>query len=318
MPSDPRGRRLPGPLSILTAVVVLLIVAAAPLADATNEALLRPDGNGGSSAAAADMQLASTRVYYVSPRGSDRNPGTKARPWKSIYAAINKMTHGGHLYVRGGSYAYSGENIIGARRTGSTRVVISNYPGERPIFRTSSTQAIFMWFRNAAYITVSGLTVYGDLNAPTRVSHGGAIFQFTGNTSSIILSSNRAYGGPRWADTQHGVYIGAGTVRGVTIKSNLFDGRGGDGAGFHAYHDPNGLNVLVTGNVFRNWDQCVLVWSNIRSLVITRNSLQSCRIGIRYHESSGTLVTLNRSLRNSIAIQRDSRSNLRESANSWN
>ena len=230
MPSDPRGRRLPGPLSILTAVVVLLIVAAAPLADATNEALLRPDGNGGSPAAAADMQLASTRVYYVSPRGSDRNPGTKARPWKSIYAAINKMTHGGHLYVRGGSYAYSGENIIGARRTGSTRVVISNYPGERPIFRTSSTQAIFMWFRNAAYITVSGLTVYGDLHAPTRVSHGGAIFQFTGNTSSIILSSNRAYGGPRWADTQHGVYIGAGTVRGVTIKSNLFDGRGGDGA----------------------------------------------------------------------------------------
>ena len=48
MPSDPRGRRLPaGLLTILTAVFVLLIVAAAPLIDAKDGALLRPVGQGG-------------------------------------------------------------------------------------------------------------------------------------------------------------------------------------------------------------------------------------------------------------------------------
>ena len=319
MPSDPRGRRLPGPISILTAVAVLLIVAAAPLADATNEALLRPVGNGGSTGAAADMELAlSSSRYYVATNGSDSNSGSKSRPWRTVYAAIRKMTHGGTLYVRGGTYSYSGENIIGTARSSRTRIVVTNYPGERPVFRTSDTQAIFMWFRNASWITVQHLWVYGDPNTPTRISHGGAIFQFTGNTSRIVLSGNVAFGGARWANTQHGIYIGAGTVRDVTVAWNVFDGQGGDGAGFHAYHDPNGLRVQVRDNTFRNWDTCMLVWSNIRSLVITRNTLTGCRIGLRYHESKGTLVTRNRSVRNSISIQRDTRSYLRESSNSWN
>src|SRR4029077_9506275 len=126
------------------------------------------------------------------------------------------------------------------------------------------------------------------------------------------------YGGPNWADTQHGVYIGAGTVRDVTIAWNTFDGRGGDGAGFHAYHDPNGLRVRVVHNIFRRWDQCMLVWSDIRSLVITQNAFSGCRIGLRYHESKGTLVTRNRTVKTSIAIQRDTRSYLREASNTWN
>ena len=158
---------------------------------------------------------ATVRRYYVATNGSDSNSGSKTRPWKTVYAAINKMTRGGILYVRGGTYSYSGENIIGARRTSTTRITVTNYPGETPVFKTTSTQAIFMWFRNAANITVQHLVVYGDPNSPTRVSHGGAIFQFTGNTSGIVLSGNKAYGGPRWANTQHGVYIGAGTVRDI-------------------------------------------------------------------------------------------------------
>ncbi len=319
MPSDPRSRRLPGPISILTAVAVLLIVAAAPLADGTNEALLRPDGNGGSSAAAPDMQLAaSTRKYYVSTKGSDSNSGSSTRPWRTIYAAISKMKSGGTLYVRGGTYSYSGENIIGTRRPSSSPIVVTNYPGERPVFRTTSTQAIFMWFRNAANITVQHLTVYGDPNTPTRVSHGGAIFQFTGNTSGIVLSGNKAYGGANWANTQHGIYIGAGTVRDILVAWNTFDGQGGAGAGFHAYHDPNGLRIRVRDNTFKNWDTCMLVWSNIRSLIITKNTLTGCRIGIRYHESDGTLVTYNKSVKNSQSIQRDTRAFLREVKNSWN
>lgn len=319
MPSDPRGRRLPGPLTILTAVFVLLIVAAAPLTDAKAGALLRPVGQGGSSAAAQDMELAATvRKYYVATNGSDSNSGSKTRPWKSIYAAINKMTRGGILYVRGGTYSYSGENIIGARRSSTTRITVTNYPGETPVFKTTSTQAIFMWFRNAANITVQHLVVFGDPNSPTRVSHGGAIFQFTGNTSGIVLSGNKAYGGPRWANTQHGVYIGAGTVRDVTIKWNLFHGQGGDGAGFHSYHDPNGRRITVRNNTFYKWDTCVLVWSNTSALYIRDNTISTCRIGVRYHNSRGTSVTGNRSLHNSQTIVRDSRSYLSESRNSWN
>jgi hypothetical protein len=319
MPSDPRGRRLPGPLSILTAVFVLLVVAAVPLTDGTHGALLRPVDLGGSSAAAPDMELAATvRKYYLATNGSDSNSGTKSRPWKSIYNAINRMTKGGILYVRGGTYSYSGENIIGARRTSTTRITITNYPGESPVFKTTSTQAIFMWFRNAANITVQHLTVFGDPNSPNNVSHGGAIFQLTGNTSGIVLSGNKAYGGPNWADTQHGVYIGAGSVRDIQIKWNLFNGQGGGGAGFHSYHDPNGRRITVSNNVFTRWDTCLLVWSNTSALAVKSNTITACRVGIRYHESRGTSVTGNKAARNSQTIQRDSKAYLHESSNSWN
>ncbi len=318
MPSDLRGRRLPGLFSIVTAAFVLLLVTGAPLSDGGPQALLRPDGNG-SSAAAQDMELAATvRKYYVATNGSDSNSGSKTRPWKSIYSAIKKMTHGGILYVRGGTYSYSGENIIGTRRPSSSRITVTNYPGETPVFKTTSTQAIFMWFRNAANITVQHLVVYGDPNTPTRVSHGGAIFQFTGSTSGITLSGNKAYGGPNWANTQHGVYIGAGAVRDIQIKWNLFHGQGGDGAGFHSYHDPNGQRVTVRNNTFYKWDTCILVWSNASALYVRDNTISSCRIGIRYHNSRGTSVSGNRALNNSQTIVRDTRAYLHESSNSWN
>ena len=129
------------------------------------------------------MELAATvRKYYVATNGSDSNSGSKTRPWKSIYAAINKMTRAGSCTSAAGPTRTRGENIIGARRSSTTRITITNYPGETPVFKTTSTQAIFMWFRNAANITVQHLVVFGDPNSPTRVSHGSAIFQFTGNT----------------------------------------------------------------------------------------------------------------------------------------
>ena len=143
-----------------------------------------------------------------------------------------------------------------------------------------------MWFRNASCTSRS--STCGSTATPTRrpaVSHGGAIFQFTGNTSRIVLSGNVAFGGARWANTQHGVYIGAGTVRDVTIAWNVFDGRAATGPGSTPTTTRTGCGSAVRDNMFRNWDTCMLVWSNIPSLVITRSNLTGCRIGLRYHES---------------------------------
>ena len=117
----------------------------------------------------------------------------------------------------------------------------------------------------------------------------------------------------------HIFYVGAGSVRDLTISGNLMDGRGSDGAGYHAYHDPSGTHILVANNTIRNFDQCVMIWSDTSSLVLRDNKLDHCRIGIRYHNSNGTLLDGNTATSMSeSAIERNSTAHLSETGNSWN
>jgi parallel beta-helix repeat protein len=258
-------------------------------------------------------------AFYLATTGSDSNNGSKTSPWKSLYTSIKKLGPGDTLYIREGTYSFSGENIIAAHGTASNPITIRAYPGETPTFKGTTTQGIFMWFRNAGYIKVSGLTIYGDPSGATNVSHGGAVFQYTGDTYGIDVTNNDIYGASAWAATMHIFYVGAGSVRDLTISGNLMDGKGSDGAGYHAYHDPNGTHILVANNTIRNFDQCVMIWSDTSSLVLRDNKLDHCRIGIRYHNSNGTLLDGNTaSSMSESAIERNSTAHLSETGNSWN
>ncbi len=42
--------------------------------------------------------------YYVSPSGSDSNPGTSLRPWKTIGKAAQAVRPGDRVILRGGIY----------------------------------------------------------------------------------------------------------------------------------------------------------------------------------------------------------------------
>jgi parallel beta-helix repeat protein len=258
-------------------------------------------------------------AFYLATNGSDSNSGSKSSPWKNLYTSIKKLGAGDTLYVREGTYTFGDENIIDRHGTASNPITIKAYPGETPTFKGNTTQSIFMWFRNAGYINVSGLTIYGDPSAASNVSHGGAVFQYTGDTYGIDITNNDIYGSSAWAATMHIFYVGAGTVRDLTISGNLMDGRGSDGAGYHAYHDPNGTHILVANNTIRNFDQCVMIWSDTSSLVLRDNKIDHCRIGIRYHNSNGTLLDGNTvTSASESAIERDSTAHLSETGNSWN
>ena len=258
-------------------------------------------------------------AFYLATNGSDSNNGSKGAPWKSLYTSIKKLGPGDTLYIREGTYSFGDENIIDRHGTASNPITIRAYPGETPTFKGNTTQSIFMWFRNAGYINVSGLTIYGDTSAPYSVSHGGAVFQYTGDTYGIDVTNNDIYGASTWAATMHIFYVGAGSVRDLTISGNLMDGRGSDGAGYHSYHDPSGTHILVANNVIRNFDQCVMIWSDTSSLTLRDNKLDHCRIGIRYHNSNGTILDGNTATSMSeTSIERDSTAHLTETGNSWN
>ncbi len=80
--------------------------------------------------------------YYVSPTGSDSNPGTIDAPFQTITKArdvvrtVNSsMAHDIHVYLRGGDYRVTDTITLGPQDsgTGGHTIYYQAYPGETPI-----------------------------------------------------------------------------------------------------------------------------------------------------------------------------------------
>jgi parallel beta-helix repeat protein len=101
---------------------------------------------------------------YVSPTGSDANPGTLAAPWQTAQHALASVQGGQTICLRGGSYpmvtggTYS--QTLNTSGTSTQRITITNYPGEVAILHGSTRV-------NGAYATFVG----------TPVSAPGLIFE---------------------------------------------------------------------------------------------------------------------------------------------
>jgi len=98
-------------------------------------------GQGGASAPDVDGGPRQA-AYYVSPAGSDDNPGTASAPFLTITKArdvvrtINtNMTGDIYVYLRGGDYRITSPIAFGVQDSGSGkyRIYYQAYPGETPV-----------------------------------------------------------------------------------------------------------------------------------------------------------------------------------------
>lgn len=73
-------------------------------------------------------------VLYVAPNGTDGAAGTRSAP-TTLTSALGRITPGGTIYLRGGTYSYSSTVTIpqGSGGTASARTTLSAYPGETPV-----------------------------------------------------------------------------------------------------------------------------------------------------------------------------------------
>ncbi|MFI9586764.1 carbohydrate-binding protein [Streptomyces sp. NPDC052236] len=86
-----------------------------------------------------DTPPPSGSALYVAPNGSESAAGTVSAP-TTLASAITRITPGGTIYVRGGTYRFSQTVTIPAGKNGSSsdRTELSAYPGETPVLNFSA------------------------------------------------------------------------------------------------------------------------------------------------------------------------------------
>jgi len=128
----------------------------------------------------------STNSYYVSPTGSDQNPGTFTKPWKTIQKAANTLAPGETVYIRGGTYYEQVRLEYRDNKNGPYSTFI-NYPGETVILDGTGIEIKYgeglFHIKMTGYIRVSGLII--------QHSNGAGIY--AGYSNHLLIDHNLTY-----------------------------------------------------------------------------------------------------------------------------
>jgi len=220
-----------------------------PVAAGSNTIRLNPTGSAGlPNVDYLDAEVsgaAAGTVLYVSASGTDSAAGTESAP-TTLTSAISRITPGGTIYLRGGTYSYSSTVTVpaGTDGTSSARTTLSAYPGETPVLNfsaqseSSSNRGLQL---NASYWHVYGIVV----------EHAGDNGIYVGGSNNVVERTVTRYN--RDTGLQLG-RIASSTPSSQWPSNNLIvsaeshdnaDSDGEDADGFAA------KLTTGTGNVFR-------------------------------------------------------------------
>lgn len=152
------------------------------------------------------LPISATRAasYYVSPTGSDANPGTRSRPWRTLLRVnSNKFSAGDRILLEGGE-TFEGNLILDDRSTASPRrpVIIGSYGQGRA--RIHAGKGTGLLIRNLGGVVIRDLVLKGE-NAGTNRGFGVAVVNERGTAQleSVWIDHVEA-SGFHWA----GIYVG--------------------------------------------------------------------------------------------------------------
>ncbi len=201
-------------------------------------------------------------VRYVAPGGSNTNPGTRLRPFRTISFALRNAVPGETIFVRRGVYA----EHVELQRSGSAArgyITLRNYPGEHPIidgyrlrhWLGSLGIDALIAIEDASYVRVVGLELRGLKTSSANIVAAGIFV--SGSGSHIELLNNHIHNISTSVKTAEGNAFGIavyGTRAPQSISDLLIDG--------------NELDHLVTGS-----SESLTINGNVQHFTITRNTV---------------------------------------------
>ena len=230
--------------------------------------------------------------YYVAKTGSDNNSGTLTSPWLTISHAVTKLVAGDILYARAGTYNEA--VTIDNSGTASSRITITNYPGESPIINGGGSlggNGGALIRINGSYVTVSNLeisnssgngvlTLYGGNVTLTNLNvHGcsgsGVLFQ----ADYSICEDSHIWNNSLCNYTNPGTQINASgisaarspnycTIRRCTVNDNWGEGL----STFNATH-----TTIEDNSVYDNWSTNIYI-SDATYVLCQRNFVYTTKV----------------------------------------
>jgi hypothetical protein len=148
--------------------------------------------------------VARATTFFVSPSGDDANPGTEAKPWRTLRRVNQaRLSAGDHVLLEGGR-TFDGNLTVDERWSANSEnpVVIGSYGQERATIRAGQGTGILV--QNVGGVIVRDLELVGD-GLGSNQGFGVEIINQRGaqRLDRIWLESLEA-SGFRWA----GIYVG--------------------------------------------------------------------------------------------------------------
>jgi parallel beta-helix repeat protein len=261
------------------------------------------------TAIGAEPYVLPADALHVSPTGSDDNPGTAQRPWRTLDHAAEAARAGQTVAIHQGTYSQPGR-ITRFDRSGTAGAPITfvGMPGEelprvlgqlridgdyvnvRRLLADGPTGAVAqvtpenpggedveVWIRGSHSMLADSEVRNSHWHAGVYVSEGAQDVSVLRNH----IHDNGNFGNPAQANLDHGIYWDSGSGR---IAGNLVEHN--HAFGVHLYPDATG--VVVEDNTIRNNGRDgVIVSERSSHNLITGNLVSGNRLGIRSYELTG-------------------------------
>jgi hypothetical protein len=196
--------------------------------------------------------------YYVSPRGNDANPGTAARPFRTIQHAADIVNPGDGVLVNDGVYT-GGANVVTISRSGTetNRIVFRAVNRWKAVIDGQNNSSATGIAVPGGFVWVEGFDVRGT-------SRYG--IDTDGGHDQVIAGNNVHDIGHLCTGSTGGIVGVDAYASGLVIVGNWIHdvGRLGPGEGGcvpinaywqnhdHGIYNGTGTNVLIVNNVFYN------------------------------------------------------------------
>jgi uncharacterized repeat protein (TIGR02059 family) len=222
----------------------------------------------------------SGNTYYVSPSGSDSNPGSINAPFFTLNKAWTVVFAGDVIYLRGGTYQYvSRQSLTGKSGTAANPIKIFAYPGEIPILTKSSSYTTPSWPNGLVYLVGNytywkGIEIANYTQATPDIWHGFVLVDGSNNKFEQINSHNNGHGMLIFGNSNNNLVLNC------DFHNNYDPLTSGD-----PYGNADGLEIanITTGNTntvkgcrcWSNSDDGIDLWQNEGNVII-----DSCWTGI--------------------------------------
>jgi len=129
-------------------------------------------------------------IYYVAPGGLDTNPGTEAKPWRTIGKAADTLVAGDTVSIKAGTYS---ERVVPqASGSAGNLITYAAYPGHAVTIDGTGVPIPAGWgglfeISSRSYIQVSGLRI---CDAGPDDNHAGILVE---DSSYVTIEGNVTY-----------------------------------------------------------------------------------------------------------------------------